>query len=95
MSETPILEVTDISKNYDDVHALRDVSLSIGRGEVRALLGKNGAGKSTLMKVLAGVIPGLYEGELPGAGYWINGVRADRRAELSDGDELIVRKSEA
>src|SRR5437763_9404564 len=54
MSEPPILEVFDISKNYDDVHALREVSLSVGRGEVRALLGKNGAGKSTLIKILSG-----------------------------------------
>jgi hypothetical protein len=51
-----------------------------------------GANVGSAMKVLAGVIPGLAGGELPAAGYWINGVQADRRAELSDGDELVVRK---
>jgi hypothetical protein len=50
-----------------------------------------GANVGSAMKVLAGVIPGLAGGELPSAGYWINGVQADRRAELSDGDELVVR----
>jgi hypothetical protein len=54
-----------------------------------------GANVGSAMKVLAAVIPGLFEGELPGAGYWINGVRADRRAELSDGDELVVRMTNA
>ena len=50
-----------------------------------------GSNVGSAMKVLAGVIPGLLEGELPSAGFWINGVQADRRAELSDGDELVVR----
>ncbi len=54
MSEQPILEVINISKHYTGVQALRGVSLSVQRGEVRALLGKNGAGKSTLIKILSG-----------------------------------------
>src|SRR5438552_1602088 len=54
MSETPILEVEDVSKQYPGVHALDHVSMSVRPGEVRALLGKNGAGKSTLIKILSG-----------------------------------------
>ena len=51
----PFLQLTDIAKSFDGVHALRDVAVSIRRGTVHALVGENGAGKSTLGKVIAGV----------------------------------------
>lgn len=47
-------EVRNVSKSFPGVKALDNVSMSIDRGEVRALVGENGAGKSTLMKVLNG-----------------------------------------
>lgn len=50
----PILEVQDIGKNYGSIIALRDVSASVGVGEVLCVLGDNGAGKSTFIKILAG-----------------------------------------
>jgi len=49
------LRVTDVSKYFPGVQALKAVSLEFGVGEVHALVGENGAGKSTLIKILSGV----------------------------------------
>ena len=51
---TPAVEVVGVSKRFEAIQALRDVSVSFYAGEVHALVGENGAGKSTLVKVLAG-----------------------------------------
>jgi ABC-2 type transport system ATP-binding protein len=62
MSETemPVLELVNLSKTYGrrggGVQAVRDVSLSVGAGEVYGFLGPNGAGKSTTIRMLLGLI---------------------------------------
>ena len=49
-----ILEVRGISKRFGGIEALKDISFSVRRGEVHALVGENGAGKSTFIKILTG-----------------------------------------
>lgn len=57
---TLTLALTQLTKTYQGVQALGNVSLSVAAGERVALLGHNGAGKSTMMKIILGLIP--YDG---------------------------------
>jgi branched-chain amino acid transport system ATP-binding protein len=54
---SPVLEVRGLSAGYGDIVALRDVSVTLGRGEIVAVLGANGAGKSTLSGAISGMVP--------------------------------------
>jgi ABC-type sugar transport system ATPase subunit len=54
-SASTFLDVRSISKSFPGVVALDQVSLSVERAEIHALIGENGAGKSTLMKILDGI----------------------------------------
>mgnify|MGYP002152261592 CR=1 FL=1 len=57
MSEQPLLQMKNIVKNFPGVQALKNAELTVGTGEIHALMGENGAGKSTLMKCLIGIHP--------------------------------------
>src|SRR5882762_5740933 len=54
MSDTPLLQLQNITKTFGSVQALDDVDFEVRAGEVMALVGDNGAGKSTLVKCVAG-----------------------------------------
>jgi ABC-2 type transport system ATP-binding protein len=51
-----MIDVTDLTKSYGPVQALKDVSFHVSAGEIIGLLGPNGAGKTTIMKILTGYL---------------------------------------
>ena len=51
-----IIEISGLNKTFGDVCAVRDLSFSVGRGELFAFLGVNGAGKSTTINIICGVL---------------------------------------
>jgi ABC-type sugar transport system ATPase subunit len=55
MSDGPVLEIRGAVKSFGAVRALAGVDVTLGKGEILALLGDNGAGKSTLIKCVSGV----------------------------------------
>ncbi|MAU74811.1 MAG: hypothetical protein CBC92_001725 [Euryarchaeota archaeon TMED132] len=54
MSKT-LMTISNVSKSFGDVEALREISLDINSGEVVGLVGSNGAGKTTLLRLMSGV----------------------------------------
>lgn len=54
--DMPLLETIGLAKSFGGLTAVRDVSLSIARGELHAVIGPNGAGKSTLVNLLSGAL---------------------------------------
>jgi ABC-type multidrug transport system ATPase subunit len=56
MSNNIILNIKELDKYYDKLHALKMISLEISKGSIHGILGPNGSGKSTLMRIIAGLI---------------------------------------
>lgn len=77
----------DLRKDYGDHCVFHDVSLTIGRGEKVAFVGKNGEGKSTLVKCIMGEIP--YTGKLK-LGHNVEiGYYAQNQAQMLDGEQTV------
>jgi branched-chain amino acid transport system ATP-binding protein len=53
---TPILEVRDLVARYGQITALKGISLTVGEGQIVALIGANGAGKSTTLRTISGLL---------------------------------------
>jgi branched-chain amino acid transport system ATP-binding protein len=73
-----LLEIEDVSLLYGRIQALHGISLTVGEGEIVALIGANGAGKSTTMRAISGIRP-VASGRITFAGEDITKLRADLR----------------
>jgi ABC-type branched-subunit amino acid transport system ATPase component len=77
----PILELRSVAKRFGGLTALKDVSLTVGRGEICGVIGPNGAGKSTLFSVIAGsVLPSA--GSVIFSGRDVTGLSMYRRTRM-------------
>lgn len=52
----PMLDIRNVHTYYGHIHALKDISLNIDKGEIVTLIGANGAGKSTTLKTISGLL---------------------------------------
>ncbi|MES9510055.1 amino acid ABC transporter ATP-binding protein [Streptomyces sp. NPDC000609] len=52
MAVDPLIELRDVNKFYGQLHVLRDINLTVGRGEVVVIIGPSGSGKSTLCRTI-------------------------------------------
>jgi branched-chain amino acid transport system ATP-binding protein len=80
-SSAPVLELEAVSAAYGPIEVLHGVDLTVGAGQVVALLGPNGGGKSTTLKVAAGLLPATA-GDVRYAGRSVIGVTAQEAAAL-------------
>ena len=55
MSNTPAIELKNITKRFGTKYANKDVSLTVNKGEILSILGENGSGKTTLMNMISGI----------------------------------------
>ncbi len=74
-----MLKIENLRVSYGDIRVLRKVDLSVGTGELAALVGSNNSGKSTTLKAIAGLIP-IEEGRIEFAGEDISKIPAHQRS---------------
>jgi putative ABC transport system ATP-binding protein len=81
MSGDPVLQARDIVKSFGATPALRGASVTVGRGEILAIMGPSGSGKSTLLHCLAGILV-PDEGEVTFDGQRIDTLKEGPRSAL-------------
>ena len=52
-----VLEIQNVTKRFGNLVAVRDVSMNVAKGELRAIIGPNGAGKTTFFNLISGFFP--------------------------------------
>lgn len=92
-----MLEVNDLSVCYDAIQAVKQVSFSVGRGEIVSLIGANGAGKTTILHTISGLIR-PKAGTIHFCGRDISQMRAEKipglgLAQVPEGRRVFARMS--
>lgn len=77
----PLLVLDGVSKTFGGVQAVKDLSLTINRGEILGLIGPNGSGKSTSVNLISGSLPAT-SGTIRFAGQRINGLGISQRVPM-------------
>jgi len=86
----PAVELARLSKQFGDVRAVEDASLSIAPGEVFGLLGPNGAGKTTILRMACGLLaPSSGRVSICGIDIWQEPLRAKRLLGYLDEEPLL------
>ena len=78
---TPLLTLTDVSRRFGSLWAVRNVSFSVNQGELLGLIGPNGAGKSTLYNLIAGALAPT-KGEIVFEGRPVSGWKSHQAAHV-------------
>jgi urea transport system ATP-binding protein len=90
-----MLQIANLNVYYGESHILRDVDLSVSKGQMVCLIGRNGVGKTTLLKTIMGLLK-PRTGEIAYAGQSLAKISTDRRARrgigyVPQGREIIPR----
>ncbi|MGF1519969.1 MAG: urea ABC transporter ATP-binding subunit UrtE [Nodosilinea sp.] len=91
----PMIDISGLNFYYGESHILRDVAMTIPKGQMVCLIGRNGVGKTTMLKNIMGVLR-PRTGEIRFEGQVVNSLSPDRRARLGigyvpQGREVIPR----
>ena len=93
MGEEAIVRTMGLGKSFGPTVALRDVDLTIGRGEVFGYLGPNGAGKTTTLRLLLGMLrPTTGRASVLGLDAWRDAVAVHRRVGYLPGEPALYGK---
>ncbi|MEU9184232.1 amino acid ABC transporter ATP-binding protein [Streptomyces sp. NPDC048484] len=83
MAVDPLIELRDVNKYFGELHVLRDINLTVGKGEVVVVIGPSGSGKSTLCRAINRLEP-IQSGE----------IELDGRPLAEEGRELARLRAE-
>jgi len=86
-----MLEIENINVRYGPIHALKNISISVGESEIVTVVGSNGAGKSSLLRAIAGLKQGFSTAVIVGEFNDLSTQKlADKSRSVLEPDEAII-----